>query len=212
MTTPTVARGSHSSGSSPSVPSKHCRHTSTRSERSRNRIGCVSGSPKRQLNSMTRGCPAVVDHEAGVEKAAIVDAVGGEAAHGRQHDLAHDALVDGVGDDGRRRIGAHAARVRAAVAVVARLVVLRARERHDARAVDDCDEARFLAGEKVFDHDGCAGLRRTAVCRSTPVERLLGLGQRWRDDHAFAGGEAVGLDDDRRRARARRSRARPQSR
>ena len=64
--------------------------------------------------------------------------------------------------DGRRRIRAHAARVRAAVAVVARLVVLRARERHDARAVDDGDEARFLADEKVLDDDGRAGLRRTA--------------------------------------------------
>ncbi len=98
----------------PSVPSKQLKNTSTKSERRRNRIGCVSGSPRRQLNSMTRGCPAASIMSPAYREAAIVDAVGSEPAHGRQHDLAHDALVDRARDDGRRRVSAHAARVRAA--------------------------------------------------------------------------------------------------
>ena len=58
------------------------------------------------------------------------------------------------------------------VAVVARLVVLRAREGHDARPVDDGDEARFLADEKLFDDDRCAGLAELPLPQHA-VERQL---------------------------------------
>ena len=65
--------------------------------------------------------------------------------------------MDLIGDDRRGRVGAHAARVRSAIAVVAALVILRSRERQDVLAADDRDEARFLAAEKLFDHDRAAG-------------------------------------------------------
>ena len=34
-------------------------------------IGWVSGSPKRQLNSMTFGLPVGIDHQAGVQEAGV---------------------------------------------------------------------------------------------------------------------------------------------
>src|SRR5690606_17636794 len=66
----------------------------------------------------------VGDHQPGVQEAAIVHAFGCERLDGRLHHFAHDALVDFGRDDRRRRIRAHAARVRAAIVVVAPLVVL----------------------------------------------------------------------------------------
>ena len=59
--------------------------SSSRSERRRGSTACVSGSPKRTLNSSTRG-PSAVSISAGVE-----DAVEGRAARAHQLD---DRLVD----------------------------------------------------------------------------------------------------------------------
>ena len=154
------------------MPSKqleaHVEQVRAQAEQDRLRLGVAEAAVELDDARL----PGGVDHEPGVEKAAIVDAVGGEAAHGRQHDLAHDSVVHLARDDGRRRIGAHAARVGPEVAVVARLVVLRARERHDARAVDDGDEARFLADEKILDDDRCAGVAELPLPQHA-VERLL---------------------------------------
>ena len=47
-------------------------------------------------------------------------------------DALEDLLLDGLGHDGRRRVGAHAAGILAQVAVEGALVVLGGRERHDA--------------------------------------------------------------------------------
>ena len=68
------------------------------------------------------------------------------------------------------------------------------------RAVGDDDEARFLAFEKFLDDDARAG-RAHAIVDEHHVDRGVRFGGGRRDDDAFAGGEAVGLDDD-RRARA----------
>jgi hypothetical protein len=51
----------------------------TRSVFRRIMIGCVSGSPMRQLNSTTRGSALGVDHQAGVQEAGVGQAVGGHA-------------------------------------------------------------------------------------------------------------------------------------
>ncbi len=126
-----------------------------------------------------------------------MDTIGGEPADGGQHDLFHDAPVHGIRDDGRGRVGAHTARVRTAVAVIPGLVVLGACERHDARAVDERDEARFFAGEELFDDDFGAGGTEDAVLENA-IERLGGLVDALRDDDSFPRCEAVGLDHDRR--------------
>ena len=77
-----------------------------------------------------------VDHQPGVEEAGERHAVGDHAAHGRLDHLAHHARVHFGRDHRRRRIRAHAAGVRAGVAVADALVVLRGRHRQRGRAVD----------------------------------------------------------------------------
>ncbi len=147
-----------------------CRRCACIDERRRDRsvrramIGCVSGSPRRQLNSSTRGAPfasiitpAYRNPWYGVPSAAM------PAIAGRDH-LAHDARMHRRRDDRRRRIGAHAARVGAAVAIAEPLVILARRERQRVRAVGHHDEARLLAVEEVLDDDARAG-RAHARCR-----------------------------------------------
>ena len=79
-------------------------------------------------------------------------------------------------------------------------MILRGGERDGGLAVAQREEGGFLAVEELLDHDFAAGFAETAG--EHHVERLFGFGEVERDDHAFAGGKAVGLDDDRRAARA----------
>ena len=118
-----------------------------------------SGSPKRTLYSMSFG-PLGVDHQPGIEHAAIGDAAAGERGDGRPDDLRHHALGHRVGQDRRRRIGAHAAGVRALVAVEGALVVLRRAEGDDGLAVGEREEARLLALQEILDHQRRAGVAR----------------------------------------------------
>jgi hypothetical protein len=75
-------------------------------------------------------------------------------------------------------------------------MVLRARAWHDARAVDDGDEARFLADQKILDDDLRAGAAELASAQHA-VQRGFGVCVARRNDHALARGEPVGLDHDR---------------
>ena len=63
-------------------------------------------------------------------------------------------------------------------------------------AVDQREEADLLALQEFLDHELRAGL---AEARSPIMLSMaaVGLGERLGDDHALAGGEPVGLDDDR---------------
>ena len=111
----------------------------------------------------------------------------------------HDRALERRRQARRRRKRAHAAGVGAGVAVADALVILRRGERQRVAAVDEREKARLLAGEKFLDDDLGAGLRRTGA-RPAPHRppgmrpRIIG------DGHALAGGEPVGLDDDRRAA------------
>ena len=58
-TTPTAARGSQSTDSRREATFERRVDSTVRSERMRLRIGCVSGSPSRQLNSSTLGVPSL---------------------------------------------------------------------------------------------------------------------------------------------------------
>jgi hypothetical protein len=118
-----------------------------------------------------------VDHQAGVQEAGEGDAVLGHALDGRVDDLAHHARMHGRRDDRRRRVGAHAARVRALVVVLQALVVLAGGQRQDVLAVAHDDEAGFFAGQEFLDHDARAGVAEavigqhvsTAWCASSSV-------------------------------------------
>ena len=160
-------------------------------------IGCVSGSPSRQLNSSVFGVARRVDHQAGVEEADVGRAVLRHALDRGLDDLAHHARVQPRRDDRRRRVGAHAAGVRSLVAVAQALVVLAGGERQHVRAVAHDDEARFLALEELLDHHARAGGAELVLAEHR-VDRGVRFLARRGDHHALARGEAVGLDDDRR--------------
>ena len=137
----------------------------------------------------------VGDHQAGVEKAAIARTGRRQGPDRRQHHLAHRPLVDRGGDDRRGRVRAHAARVRTEVAVAQALVILGGGERQHGLAVDQRDEACFLALQETLDDDLAAGAAELAV--EHRPHGSFGLLVRLGDDDALAGGEAVGLDDER---------------
>ena len=90
------------------------------------------------------------------------------------------------------------------VAVADALVVLRRAEGQRGRAVAEAEEARLLAVEEFLDHDLGAG--RAEGAAEAGVDRRQRLVDGHRDRDALAGGEPVGLDDDRRALRARHRR------
>lgn len=98
-------------------------------------------------------------------------------------------------DHRRGRVGAHAARVGAGVAVQQALVVLAGGHGHHVLAIADDDEAGFLAGQEFFDHHARAGVAQ-AVVGQHHVDGAVRFFQRHRHHHTLAGGQAVGLDDD----------------
>ena len=100
-------------------------------------------------------------------------------------------------DHRRGRIGAHAAGVGTCVAVAQALVILRRGQRQDVLAVGHDDEAGFLARQEFLDDDLIAGGSRTAR-RTSDCAVGDGFIRGVDDDHALAGGEAAGLDHDRR--------------
>ena len=101
------------------------------------------------------------DHQTGVQKAGVLNAVGGHAAQRGLDDLLHGAAVDLGRDHRRGRIRAHATGVGALVAVEQAFVVLAGGQGQGALAVTQHDEAGLFAGQKLFDHD----TRTTGVVR-----------------------------------------------
>ena len=96
-----------------------------------------------------------------------------------------------------RREGPHAAGVRTAVAVEHGLVILRDRERRDVPTAHEDEERHLLADEKLLDDDRRAGGAELAALHARREGGVRFL-ERGAHDGAFAGGEAVGLDDERR--------------
>ena len=97
------------------------------------------------------------------------------------------SLPKRLGEPRQRRVGAHAAGVRAGVAVAEALVVLRGRERQHVGAVGEQEQRDLLAVEELLDEHRAllqvvGGVREGGVA-------VFG------DEHALARGEAVGLHD-----------------
>ena len=140
-----------------------------------------------------------VDHQAGVQEAREGHAVLGHASQRRLDDLLHGLGVH-IGRDHRRgRVGAHAARVGAFVAVEQALVVLAGGQHRHVLAVGHDDEAGLFAGQELLDHHTRAAgvvLHAQRVVQQHPVHRLVRFFQGHGHDHALARRQAVGLDDD----------------
>src|SRR5208282_2960191 len=96
----------------------------------------------------------------------------------------------------QRRIRAHAAGVRAAVAVEYRFVILEHPERDRVLAVTQGEEGYFLAGQKLFDHHSLPGRPEPAathrIVDGTDCRLAIGAYR-----HALAQRQAVRLNDDR---------------
>ena len=99
------------------------------------------------------------------------------------------------GDHRGGGVGAHAAGVGAAVALVSRLVILRGGQGQDVFAVHHDDEAGLLALQEFLDHHPVPGLAE-GIAGQHVLRRGDGLVFRLRQDHALAGGQTVGLDHD----------------
>ena len=142
-----------------------------------------------------RGSLALLHHhKSGVENAAIDDAASAEFAYHRQDNLFLDEGQQIIRDDGRRRICAHAAGVRALVAVERPLVVLRTRQQHRRFAVRKSQYRALLAVEEFFEQDLGAG-GAEFVGDKHIVDCSLRRLARFGDDHALARRQAVRLDD-----------------
>ena len=83
------------------------------------------------------------------------------------------------------------------VAVAGALVVLRRGERQRVLAVDERKKARLFAGEKILDDDLAPGGAEPALDERRIDRPARGI-EIFGDGHPLAGGEPVGLDDDRR--------------
>ena len=118
------------------------------------------------------------------------------AAQHRLHDLREDAAIERRLDQRARRKGAHAAGVRARVAIVRALVILRRAKRHRRKAVGQHEERHFRAAQTLFQHDARAGLTETGAAHHVADGRF-GLGGGVGQHHALAGRQAVGLHDER---------------
>src|SRR5438093_986794 len=93
-------------------------------------------------------------------------------------------------DDARRRHRAHAAGVRAGVAIAESLVIARRRQRDHGLAVHERLQAGLFTFEQLLEHDRTAVRRRAAECRA----RLL---RRTAHRDALAEREPVRFHDDR---------------
>ena len=155
---------------------------------------CVSGSPKRALYSMSCG-PSAVSIRPGIENARVGRAPRAHAGERRLDDLAHDPRLQLGRQDGGGRIGAHAARVRALVAVEDALVVLGGAER-DRRS---CRRTGRRSSPPRPPGTPRSPPRRPPAPNPPPIimstassasSKVLG------DDHALAGREPVRLHHD----------------
>lgn len=137
---------------------------------------------------------ALGHHQADEQHAAEVDAFAAQRVHGRQQHVRLDLFVDALAElrDGREH--AHAAGVRADVAVADALVVLHRFEDAQRLAVGEHEHARLFALEVLFDEDAHAGLA-VAPLFHQGVDDALALARVVDDVDALACGEAVGLDD-----------------
>ena len=138
-----------------------------------------------------------VNHQAGIQKARELDAVGLHAAHGGQDDFVHRALINRGRYHRGGAVCAHAAGVRALVAVQQAFMVLAGGHRQNVFAVHHHDEAGFFARQIIFNHHAAAGAAHF-VAQQHIVNRGVCFVQGRGHYHAFARRQTVGLNHNRR--------------
>ena len=152
----------------------------------RGRIDCVSGSPKRALNSSTFG-PESVSISPAKRTPDERRTAPRQLLDHRPVDLLDELRDLARPEAGDRRERAHPARVRPRVAVADPLEVLGWGERDHVTSVGEREHGDLVPFEELLDHDRAVERRRGA---QSFVELLGGLA----DEDALARREAVHLD------------------
>ena len=137
------------------------------------------------------------EHEPGVQDAAVVDAPAPQLGERRADEAVHHRGEDVVGDDRDRRVGTHPTGVGAGVAVADPLEVLCRGQQHRPFSVAHRQDAQLRAAEALLDHERAPGVAEGHPGQVV-AHRVAGLGERLGDHDALAGGQAVGLDHERR--------------
>ena len=134
-------------------------------------------------------------HDADVKRAAVIDAVGFQAAQRGRDDLLAETAFDLGRDDGGGGISTHAAGIEAGIAFADALMVLARREHEVFVAADHEHDRRLFALHEFLDDDFVPG-RTEDLGLHHVAQRGLGFGVRGRDDDALPRRQAGGLDDD----------------
>ena len=137
------------------------------------------------------------EHQPDEKEAAELAALAAHALEHRQHDLAHHTRLRGRIEQRAWRIGAHAAGVRACIAVERALVIFGGSQRERARAIAQNEERRFAPDEQFLDDEARAGLAEPLVDHHRLHLRLC-VGKIRGNDDALARGEAIGFQHDRK--------------
>ena len=99
-----------------------------------------------------------------------------------------------VRHDRCRCVSAHAARVRTGITFSNAFVVLGSGQQNVVGAIDECEDARFLASHELLDHHVIPGRAERRGVKEF-VEGTVRLGQGSADDGALARSQAAGLHD-----------------
>ena len=100
-----------------------------------------------------------------------------------------------------RGIRAHATGVGAQIIIKQALVILTCRKRQYVFAIHHHNETGFLALKELLNHHACAALvvrHSKGVVQQHEIDGFMRFRQRHRYHHAFASGQAIGLDHNRR--------------
>ncbi len=123
-------------------------------------------------------------------------ALGAHACNDRARNVSHQPIAHLRIHDLVGGISAHAAGIRALIVIEDALVVLRRHQRHYALAIAHHQKRQLITLQTFFQHDTRAGFAQHLAAEHVfggALCFILGL----RDDHTFAGGEAVGLHHNR---------------
>ena len=98
-------------------------------------------------------------------------------------------------EEGFRGVNAHSAGIRSGIAIADPLVILRGKERGDMLTVGKAEEADLFAFKELFNDDLPFCFAQQGAAEKT-LGGFDGSTARLADEHAFAGGETVGFDND----------------
>ena len=114
----------------------------------------------------------------------------------RDQDSADDVVHNSRCDERSRAVRAHAACVGTAIMIPGSLVILRDIQGHDRVAINQCENAGFMADQTFFDHDLRTRFSEGAVLQNG-FHGSASFSAIGTDEDTFASCQTIGLDDQR---------------